>query len=121
MSEKVYGYSLRDKKGRRVYTGTTNNPRERRLEHRGAGKKFAKFRIETGPMSRADADAWERASLKGYRNAVGKNPVYNKTLDGQWKPGTIINSTRRRVKAPKSKSSRPIRSRGLGRRRNRPF
>ncbi len=103
MKERVYGYSLRDAKGRRLYTGTTNNPRARRSEHKLAGKKFMRMKIETGPMSRADADAWERASLSGFRGAVGKNPIYNKTPDGQWKSGP------RGSGAPES---RPVRKQG---------
>ena len=84
-------------------------------------QKFTSMRIETGPMSRADADAWERASLKDYRSVVGKNPRYNKTLDGQWEPRPRKNSTRRNSADPKIRNSRSLQPLNIGRRRNRPF
>ncbi len=86
VKEQVYGYSLRDKSGKRVYTGTTNNPPARRSEHKLDRKRFHSMRIETGPMTRKDAEGWEARSIQGSRHRTGNNPKYNKTADGQWHP-----------------------------------
>ena len=86
MKEQVYGYSLRDRSGKRVYTGTTNNPHARRFEHKLDGKRFHSLRIETDPMTRKDAETWEARSIRGSRHRTGSNPKYNRTVDGQWHP-----------------------------------
>ena len=80
----VVGYSLRDAQNRRVYTGITNNPRARKAEHQIDGKKYSTFQIETEPMTRKEAEQWERRSLEGYRQRTGKLPLYNKTSTGQF-------------------------------------
>ena len=92
----VVGYSLRDKNGKRVYTGITNNPRARKAEHQVDGKRYGYFQIETEPMTRKDAEQWERRSLKGSRQRTGKNPKYNKTSTGQYQPGNRRSQGRRR-------------------------
>ena len=81
----VRGYTLRDRKGRIRYYGTSNNPSRRATEHKQAGKR-GKMKVETRPMSRAKARRWEAGRLAGYRrNHRGKNPVHNKTRSGGWK------------------------------------
>ena len=109
MKEQVYGYSLRDRSGKRVYTGTTNSPSARRSEHRLDGKRFHSMRIETGPMTRKDAEAWEARSIQGSRHRTGSNPKYNKTVDGQWHPkGKAQKPTAFQERSAPSKSrSRP--------------
>ena len=81
------GYSLRDANGRRLYTGITNNVRARQAEHRLDGKRFAYLQVETMPMSREYAEEWERASLRGYIDRVGRLPKYNRTATGQYEDG----------------------------------
>ena len=78
------GYSLRAANGKRLYTGITNNPRAREAEHRLDGKRFAYLQVETKLMSRDYAEEWERNSLEGYIERVGRLPKYNKTATGQY-------------------------------------
>ena len=79
-----YGYTLRDRYGRVVYIGTTNNPRARRAEHQLDKKEFHELKTERRGMTKAQADKWEREWLSGYRGRHGgRNPRYNRTLDGQ--------------------------------------
>ena len=73
----IVGYSLRDKRGKRLYTGYTDNPAEREERHRADGRDFAKLRVETGGMTREEARRWERESLYGFRRATGRLPKYN--------------------------------------------
>ena len=84
--DNVRGYTLRDYQGRIVYVGTTNNMRARRAEHKLDGKKFKTLKVETGPMSREKAEAWESRRIKSYRDHTGKNPRYNKADDGKPNP-----------------------------------
>ena len=67
-----------------LYIGITNNPRAREAEHRLDGKRFNYLNIETRPMSRDYAEAWEARRLARYRDYVGRNPHYNRTDDGQY-------------------------------------
>ena len=80
----VVGYTLRCQRNRVLYTGITNNPRAREAEHRLDGKRFGYLNIETRPMSRGYAEAWEARRLARYRDHVGRNPHYNRTDDGQY-------------------------------------
>lgn len=80
----VVGYTLRCQRNRVLYIGITNNPRAREAEHRLDGKRFNHLNIETRPMSRNYAEAWEARRLARYRDYVGRNPHYNRTDDGQY-------------------------------------
>ena len=80
----VVGYTLRCQRNRVLYIGITNNPRAREAEHRLDGKRFNHLNIETRPMSRDYAEAWEARRLANYRDYVGRNPHYNRTDDGQY-------------------------------------
>ena len=80
----VVGYTLRCQRNRVLYIGITNNPRAREAEHRLDGKRFNNLNIETRPMSRDYAEAWEARRLARYRDYVGRNPHYNRTDDGQY-------------------------------------
>ena len=80
----VDGYTLRCQRNRVLYIGITNNPRAREAEHRLDGKRFNHLNIETRPMSRDYAEAWEARRLARYRDYVGRNPHYNRTDDGQY-------------------------------------
>lgn len=80
----VVGYTLRCQRNRVLYIGITNNPRAREAEHRLDGKRFNHLNIETRPMSRDYAEAWEARRLAKYRDYVGRNPHYNRTDDGQY-------------------------------------
>lgn len=80
----VVGYTLRCQRNRVLYIGITNNPRAREAEHRLDGKRFNNLNVETRPMSRDYAEAWEARRLARYRDYVGRNPHYNRTDDGQY-------------------------------------
>ena len=54
----VRGYALRDRNGRVRYVGVSNNPSRRATEHKRAGKR-GKLKVETRPLSRAEARRWE--------------------------------------------------------------
>lgn len=99
----IYGYTLRDRYGQVVYIGQTNNPRARRAEHRLEEKEFYKLRTERGGMTKAQADKWERDWLEGYRKRHGRNPRYNRTMDGQ-PTGKIY---KRGESKPSKRSRRP--------------
>ena len=99
----VYGYTLRDRYGRIVYVGITNDRRARETEHTREGKYFKRLKTQTGPMSRQEALRWESRRIKSYRNFTGRNPRYNKTDDGGFRtkrPRTItqrdLNGRRRK-------------------------
>lgn len=83
----VVGYTLRCQRNRVLYIGITNNPRAREAEHRLDGKRFDHLSVETRPMSRDYAEAWEARRLARYRDYVGRNPHYNRTDDGQYHDG----------------------------------
>ena len=81
--DQVRGYTLRDREGRIVYVGITNNMRARELEHRLVERKeFEDMKIETRLMSREKAKAWEAHRLESYRELKGRNPRYNRARDG---------------------------------------
>lgn len=101
----VYGYTLKDKHGRVVYIGQTNNPRARNAEHQLEGKEFLELKTERRGMTEAQADKWEREWLSEYRRRHGgRNPRYNRTLDGQ--PDGV------RYKGSKAKSHKTQPSKG---------
>lgn len=83
----VVGYTLRCQRNRVLYFGITNNPRAREAEHRLDGKRFDHLNVETRPMSRDYAEAWEARRIANYRDYVGRNPHYNRTADGQYHDG----------------------------------
>ena len=80
-------YSIKSSKGRTKYLGVTNNPSRRASEHRKSGKLASgdRFRVETRPVSRADAERVESAKLASYRGSHrGRNPRHNITRSGQF-------------------------------------
>ena len=78
----VRGYTLRDKYGRIVYVGITNDRHAREAEHKGDGKNFKYLKTQTRPMSRQEALRWESRRIKSYRDFTGRNPRYTKTYNG---------------------------------------
>ena len=75
---KTYGYTMRDKYGRILYIGETNDLERREREHRSAGMP-GNIKRETTRQSKASAEVWEEQRLDTYRrNHGGKNPPYNK-------------------------------------------
>ena len=72
------------KKGREVvYRGTTNNPGRREQEHRNDGIDFDRLVTMSRRMTPEGAERREAESLETYRrNHGGRNPRYNKDLDG---------------------------------------
>ena len=113
----VYGYTLLDYLGKIVYIGISDNPLERRAEHRRAGKQFKEIKIETKPMSRQHALRWEAWRLKSYRDGTGRNPMYNKTADGDFGFMKSRPITQRDLEGPwrsrRSRRSRTITQRDL--------
>lgn len=83
----MVGYTLRCQRNRVLYIGITNNPRAREAEHRLDEKRFDHLNVETRPMSRDYAEAWEARRLANYRDYVGRNPHYSRTDDGQYHGG----------------------------------
>lgn len=80
-------YSIKSSRGRTKYIGVTNNPSRRASEHRESGKltRGDRFRVETRPVSRADAERVESAKLASYRRSHrGRNPRHNTTRSGQF-------------------------------------
>lgn len=80
-------YSIKSSRGRTKYLGVTNNPSRRASEHRESGKLASgdRFRVETRPVSRADAERTERAKLASHRRSHGgRNPQLNTTRSGQF-------------------------------------
>ncbi len=71
------------KEGRKVvYRGTTNNPAAREAAHR-SDKEFDRLVLTSRRMTADGAKAKEKQSLVTYRrNHGGKNPKYNRDLDG---------------------------------------
>lgn len=100
----VVGYTLRCQRNRVLYIGITNNPRARDAEHRLDGKQFDHLNVETRPMSRDYAEAWEARRLANYRDYVGRNPHYNRTDDGQYHEGQRLS---RDSSAGTRRTSRP--------------
>jgi predicted GIY-YIG superfamily endonuclease len=75
-------YELKDGK-KVVYRGTTNDLERRAQEHKDEGKKFTTI-VKTSPkMTENGAKKKESEALKTFRrNHGGKNPKYNKDMDG---------------------------------------
>ncbi|MDE2968618.1 MAG: hypothetical protein OXT51_00725 [Chloroflexota bacterium] len=80
-------YSIKSSSGRTKYYGVTNNPSRRASEHQKSGKlrRGDTFRVETRPVSRADAERVESAKLASHRRShSGRNPRHNTTRSGQF-------------------------------------
>ena len=78
----VRGYTLRNRRGKVLYVGTTNNPRRRSVEHKKSGKR-GRMKVETVGMPRGLARRWEAGRLARHRRQnKGRNPRYNKTRSG---------------------------------------
>ena len=78
----VRGYTIRNRRDKVVYVGTTNNPRRRAVEHQKSGK-YGHMQVETVGMTRGLARRWEARRLAGHRRRNnGRNPRYNKTRSG---------------------------------------
>ena len=76
------GYTLRNRRGKVVYVGITNNPERRVIEHRRSGKN-GRMKIETVGMPRGLARRWEAGKLALHRQQnKNRNPRYNKTRSG---------------------------------------
>ena len=64
---KKVGYTYYGKGGAR-HTGITNNPKRRRTEHNKATGGDGFLKVQTGPMSKANAKRWEsgQRTTRGY-------------------------------------------------------
>lgn len=67
-----------------VYIGTTNNPYLRKQQHSTAGKKFDAMVVTSPRLPRKEAEKREARNIKSYKEATGRNPIYNKTSDGKF-------------------------------------
>ena len=77
----VRGYTLRSRRGKVLYVGTTNNPRRRAVEHRRSGKD-GRMQVETLGLPRGFR-RWEARTLARHRQQnKNRNPRYNKTRTG---------------------------------------
>ena len=71
-------YELRDRRGRVLYVGITNNVDRRENAHRNEGKRFFDMYVMGPKVTRESAERWEEERLASYRrNHGGKNPRYN--------------------------------------------
>ncbi|MXY20286.1 MAG: GIY-YIG nuclease family protein [Dehalococcoidia bacterium] len=79
-------YAIEGSRGETKYIGTTNNPRQRAVEHRQKGKlgKGDRLVVETKPISRKSAERVESAKLASHRQQHGRNPKHNTTNDGRY-------------------------------------
>lgn len=76
------GYTLRNRNGRVVYVGISNNTRRRAAQHKKSGKR-GRMKVETPGMPRKMARRWETGRLAWHRRQnKGRNPRYNKTRSG---------------------------------------
>ena len=113
MIDEVQGYTLRDWNNRIVYVGTSNNIRARRAEHLVDGKKFKSLKVETKPMSRKKAEAWEALRIKSHQAITGNRPRYNKTADGKGRSpasAKTTNTTRKRDTSAPSPTETPTKN-----------
>lgn len=75
-------YNLLDK-GKVVYKGTTNDLEERKQQHKNDRKRFTSIQPTSRKMTEEGAKEKEATQLETYRkNHGGKNPKYNKDMDG---------------------------------------
>ena len=83
---KAVQYSVKNSQGKTKYVGSTNNPRARAAQHKESGKMGAgdKLVVETRAINRRDAQRVEAAKIGTHRKQHGKNPLHNKTNDGQF-------------------------------------
>ena len=89
-NERVYGYTLITIgliSEQVVYVGSTNDPAKREEEHKRDGKDFNYLSVETGPMSRREAERWEEATIKRFAAQTGYRPYYNRTMNGRRRGG----------------------------------
>ncbi|MCQ3812530.1 MAG: GIY-YIG nuclease family protein [Acidimicrobiia bacterium] len=61
----VRGYTMRNRRGKVVYVGTTNNPRRRAVEHQKSGK-YGHTQVETVGMIRGFAHISVRPQWVGH-------------------------------------------------------
>jgi len=74
----TYRYTLWDGR-RKVYAGTTENPDQRKQQHRAKGWRFTTMHREGPVVTRETALEWEQNALEAYRRGHGgRNPRYNK-------------------------------------------
>ena len=85
-SGKAVQYSIKDRRGKTKYIGTTNNPTRRAAEHRKTGKlaRGDKLAVETRAVQRKSAERVEAAKLASHRRRHGRNPKHNTTNDGKY-------------------------------------
>lgn len=83
---KVVQYAIKDSKGKTKYYGTTNNPRQRAVEHRQSGKlgEGDELVVQTKAVSRKSAEKVESARLASHRRQYGRNPKHNISRDGKY-------------------------------------
>ena len=78
----VRGYTLRDRLGRIVYVGITNNPRRREGQHWRDGKRFALMVgaiVASHPRRRPPMGDGEASRVSSEN---GRLPRYNRTATG---------------------------------------
>lgn len=63
-----------------VYTGISDDPERRAMEHTRAGIRFTSMSVQGPAVTRDSAERWEEDQLAKYRRSHrGRNPRYNKT------------------------------------------
>ena len=81
---KKVGYTYYGKGGAR-HTGITNNPKRRRTEHNKATGGDGFLKVQTGPMSKANAKRWE----SGQRTPTQPDTSRNRPAGAPLRPPVI--------------------------------
>lgn len=77
-SRNTYLYELLGRNGKVLYKGYSKDPVKRAEQHRRAGKRFKKLRVNPYPCSEKIARKRERKSITTYEKNQGGKPRYNK-------------------------------------------
>lgn len=70
-------YELKDS-NRIVYLGISNDPDDRVIQHRNAGKRFTHANVKSVALTRESAERREKQEIQRYqRQHDGRSPKYN--------------------------------------------
>jgi len=69
---KYYNYQLRDRNGKIVYDGISNNPERRVKEHKRSGKRFSSYTVDSFNRFEDEAREKEKKSIKKHKGKYNK-------------------------------------------------
>ena len=76
-------YELNDGK-KRVYIGTSKDPKKRAKQHEVKGKKFTSVKVLSAKMKKENAEKKETSLIRKHKKKTGSLPKYNVTESGQY-------------------------------------